>query len=71
MCAKFGSKWFRNVNLYKVLTNKLLALHVRCYIRSINRYCFVRKYSAVPVQLITAIIIIIIIIIIILLYVQL
>jgi len=37
MCAKFGSNWFRNVNLHKVQTNKqtnkqtseLSALYIR------------------------------------------
>jgi hypothetical protein len=27
MCAKFGSDWFRNVNLYKVQTNKQTNTH--------------------------------------------
>jgi hypothetical protein len=29
MRAKFGSEWFRNVNLCKVQTNKLSALYIR------------------------------------------
>jgi len=29
MCAMFGSDWFRNVNLYKVQTNKFSALYIR------------------------------------------
>jgi len=28
MCAKFGSDWFTNVNLYKVQTNKLSAFYI-------------------------------------------
>jgi uncharacterized integral membrane protein len=33
----------------------------KSYVRSIKRYCFVRKYAAIPVQIIIIIIIIIII----------
>jgi len=36
MCAKFGSDWFRNVNLYKVQTNKQTNKQLYIHIYDIN-----------------------------------
>ena len=46
LCAKFGSDWFRNVDLYKVQTNKHSSLYIRFLIGSF-RFCSLKSIKEV------------------------